>query len=77
TLTSVLKRVDNAVIDISEQAMNGEFPGGETITYGLSDEGVALADSRGAIPEDVMSQIEEYKEKVISGEIEVPETVSE
>lgn len=77
TLTSVLKRVDTAVMNISEQAMNGEFPGGETVTYGLSDEGVGLADSRGAIPEDIMSQIEEYKEKVISGEIEVPETLSE
>lgn len=77
TLTSVLKRVDTAVMNISEQAMNGEFPGGETVTYGLSDEGVGLADSRGAIPEDVMSQIEEYKEKVVSGEIEVPETLSE
>ncbi|ANU10570.1 ABC transporter lipoprotein [Planococcus antarcticus DSM 14505] len=75
TLTSVLKRVDTAVINISEQAMAGEFPGGETITYGLSDEGVGLADSRGAIPEDKMAQIEEYKQQVIDGDIVVPETV--
>ncbi|MBT2570171.1 BMP family protein [Planococcus sp. ISL-110] len=75
TLTSVLKRVDTAVINISEQAMAGEFPGGETITYGLSDDGVGLADSRGAIPEDKMAQIEEYKQQVIDGDIVVPETV--
>lgn len=75
TLTSVLKRVDTAVINISEQAMNGEFPGGETITYGLSDEGVGLADSRGAIPEDVMTQIEDYQQQVIDGDIVVPDTL--
>ncbi|HSI68333.1 MAG TPA: BMP family protein [Planococcus sp. (in: firmicutes)] len=75
TLTSVLKRVDQAVINISEQAMNGEFPGGETTVYGLSDEGVDLADSRGAIPDDVMSQIEDFKEQIANGEIEVPETL--
>ena len=73
TLTSMLKRVDVAVKDISEKAMNGEFPGGEVITYGIPEDGVALADSRGAIPEDVMAQIDEYKEKIASGEIEVKE----
>ncbi|WP_142826537.1 BMP family lipoprotein [Planococcus soli] len=75
TLTSVLKRVDTAVINISEQAMAGEFPGGETITYGLSDEGVGLADSRGAIPEDVMTQLEDYQQQVIDGDIVVPDTL--
>ncbi|WP_088005977.1 BMP family lipoprotein [Indiicoccus explosivorum] len=75
TLTSVLKRVDNAVYDISTMAMNGEFPGGETIVYGLEDEGVALADSRGAITEDVLAQIEEFKQQIVAGEITVPETV--
>ena len=55
--------------------MAGEFPGGKTVTYGLAEEGVALADSRGAIPQEVLDQIEEYSEKIAAGEIEVPETV--
>ena len=75
TLTSVLKRVDNAVFNISKQAMNGEFPGGETVVYGLADDGIGLADSRGAIPEDVMTKIEEFKQQIVDGEITVPETV--
>ncbi|WP_203332669.1 BMP family lipoprotein [Planococcus beigongshangi] len=75
TLTSVLKRVDNAVYNISEQTKNGEFPGGETVVYGLSDDGIGLADSRGAISEDVMSQIEEFKQQIIDEEITVPETL--
>lgn len=73
TLTSMLKRVDVAVKDISQQAMEGNFPGGETKVYGLHDNGVSLADSRGAIPQDVLDQIDEYAQKIADGEIEVPE----
>lgn len=72
TLTSMLKRVDNAVNDVAQLAKDGEFPGGETKTYGLADEGVSLADSRGAIPEEVLAEVEKYDEKISNGEIEVP-----
>ena len=73
TLTSMLKGVNTAVIDIATKAKNGEFPGGTTTVYGLAEDGVGLADSRGAIPQDVMDKVEEYKEKIASGEITVSE----
>ncbi|MFJ7730377.1 BMP family protein [Lysinibacillus sp. NPDC097231] len=75
TLTSMLKGVNTAVVDISNKAKNGEFPGGQTLTYGIAEDGVKLADSRGAIPADVQSVIDEYKEKIAKGEIVVPEKV--
>jgi basic membrane protein A len=75
TLTSMLKRVDVAVQDLSKLAMDGKFPGGETKVYGLAEEGVALADSRGAIPEDVIAKIDEYAKKIADGEVVVPETL--
>lgn len=75
TLTSMLKRVDVAVQNLSKLAADGEFPGGKTTVYGLAEEGVGLADSRGAIPEDVLAQIDEYSKKIAAGEITVPETV--
>ncbi len=75
TLTSMLKRVDIAVQNLSNLAMEGNFPGGETTVYGLVEEGVGLADSRGAIPEDVLAQIDEYAKKIVDGEVVVPETV--
>ncbi len=75
TLTSMLKRVDIAVQNISQLAMDDKFPGGETTIYGLAEEGVGLADSRGAIPEDVLAQIDEFSKKIASGEITVPETI--
>ncbi|MDV6376657.1 BMP family protein [Sporosarcina sp. GW1-11] len=75
TLTSMLKRVDVAVKDVSALAMDGELVGGETKVYGLKDEGISLADSRGAIPQDVLDQIDDFAQKIANGEIEVPEFV--
>lgn len=73
TLTSMLKGVDNAVVDIATKAKNGEFPGGKTTVYGLAEDGVGLADSRGAIPENILKDIEDYKAKISAGEIKVSE----
>jgi len=73
TLTSMLKRVDIAVKNTAELAAKGDFPGGEVTTFGLADEGIALADSRGAIPQEVMDEVEEFTKKIADGEIEVPE----
>lgn len=75
TLTSMQKRVDIAVQNIAKEAMAGNFPGGETVTYGLAEKGVQLADSRGAIPQEVLDKVEEYSKQIIAGEIVVPETV--
>ena len=77
TLTSMLKGVNTAVVDIATRAKNGEFPGGTTTTYGLAENGVGLADSRGAIPQDIMDLVNEYKEKIASGEITVSEAKPE
>lgn len=76
-LTSALKRVDNAVLDLATKAMNGNFPGGEVITYGLVEEGVGLAPVNEEVPnkDEINSTVEEHKEKIVNGEIEVPVTV--
>ncbi|GEK32506.1 hypothetical protein KSI01_00390 [Kurthia sibirica] len=72
-MTSVLKRVDIAAKDVSKLTKDGKFPGGETITYGLKDKGVDLADSHGAISDKTMKKVDEFKAKIVAGEIEVPE----
>lgn len=71
TLTSMLKRVDIAVKLTAELTAKGEFPGGQITTYGLDDDGIELADSRGAIPDDILAEIETFKEKIVSEEIVV------
>lgn len=72
TMTSMIKRVDKAVIDVSKQSMDGKFPGGQVLWYGLAEDGVGIADSRGVITDDVLKEVEDYKAKIVSGEIKVP-----
>lgn len=72
TLTSMVKGVGEAVIDIATRTKEGNFPGGETVVYGLAEHGVSLADSRGAITDDVLATVKEFEDKIIAGEIKVP-----
>ncbi|KIL44944.1 BMP family lipoprotein [Jeotgalibacillus soli] len=74
TLTSMIKRVDIAVQDISTRAMEGDFPGGEIIEYGIEENGIAVAQSEN-LTEDTLAQIETYKQQILDGEIEVPSTL--
>lgn len=72
TLTSTIKGVGAAVKDISNRAMNGDFPGGEHLMYALEDGGVDL--TAGAVSEDAQKAIDTAKQDIIDGKIEVPET---
>lgn len=71
TLTSTTKGVSATVIDLSTKAMNGEFPGGEHLVYGLKEDAVGLTE--GQLKDDVIGAVKEAREKIIAGEIEVPE----
>lgn len=69
-LTSMLKRVDNAVYEITTAQANGEFVSGNTV-YDLSTDGVGYSTSGGYI-DDITDQLEEFKAQIISGDIVVP-----
>lgn len=71
TLASTLKGVKTAVVDISNDAMKDKFPGGETLTYGLKEDGVDL--SKGQLTDDVQKAVDDYKQQIVDGKIEVPE----
>ncbi len=73
-LTSMLKRVDVAVFDTIEAAVNGDELGGQTTVFDLSVDGVGYSTSGDFLTQDVIDQIEEYKQQIIDGEIEVPTT---
>jgi basic membrane protein A and related proteins len=72
-MTSMLKRVDNAVEAFIGSFVDGEVAGGEDIVNDLSTEGIALATTGGFI-DDIQDQLDDYKQKIIDGEIEVPTT---
>lgn len=78
-ITSALKRVDNAVKDLSLQAADGNFPGGEVTTYGLTEDGVGLAPINEELENkaEIEAKVEEYKEQIKNGEITVPGSYAE
>jgi basic membrane protein A and related proteins len=76
-LTSMLKRVDVAVHDLISQLVNDELEGGTVAQYGLAENGVGLTEmtySRHIIPRAYVEQVEEAREAIIDGEIEVIDT---
>lgn len=73
TLGSTIKNVGAAVGQSATDAMEGNFQGGETIAYGLDDNGIDFVNPDGNIAEEDWAQIEEAKQQIIDGEIEVRE----
>ncbi|WP_207942232.1 basic membrane lipopprotein [Enterococcus sp. DIV2402] len=71
TLTSTLKGVGTVAHDLAQKALDGEFPGGEHQAYGLKEDGVDLTE--GNLSDEAKTAVEQAKEKIVSGEIDVPE----
>ncbi|RIJ77463.1 BMP family ABC transporter substrate-binding protein [Nakamurella silvestris] len=69
-MTSMLKRVDVATLDFITSAVKGA-PLTGVATYDLKADGVGYSTSGGQI-DDIVGDIDGYKAKIISGEIEVP-----
>ncbi|MGY1720552.1 BMP family protein [Blastococcus sp. SYSU DS0552] len=72
-MTSMLKRVDNAVESFITDYSEGNVQGGIDLVYDLESDGVGLATSGGQI-DDIQGQLEEWRQRIVSGEIEVPTT---
>ena len=74
-IASMLKVVDVAVFNAVEDAMAGEFPGGENVVFGLEDGGTGITSltdveeekialEEGEIDEDELEKIRQLKEEV-------------
>ncbi len=69
-LTSMLKRVDNAVFEITNTQAKGEFAAGNTV-YDLSTDGVGYSTTGGFV-DDIVDQLEDFKAQIVAGDIVVP-----
>ncbi|WP_042228202.1 BMP family lipoprotein [Paenibacillus popilliae] len=75
TLTSMIKKVDEAVYTISKALADGNFPSGKVTSMGLKEQGVDIAPTSDKnVPKEVLDKVEEYRAKIINGEIQVPTT---
>lgn len=71
-LTSAMKRVDNAVYEAVQELIDGSLEGGVK-TFDLAAGGVDIAPSQDLIAPEVISAVDKVKEKIVNGEIEVPD----
>jgi basic membrane protein A len=74
-LTSMLKRVDTAVHDAILAVGEGTFGG--SLVFGLAEDGLDYSTSNPEeLTPDIASQLDEFKQQIIDGEITVPDTPS-
>ncbi|GAA0179410.1 BMP family ABC transporter substrate-binding protein [Clostridium sediminicola] len=77
-LSSMMKRVDIATYDTTKNLIEGNFKGGETVVYGLAEDGVGLAPTTDAYtPADVIELCNSYKKAIVDGKFVVPATLEE
>jgi basic membrane protein A len=76
-LTSALKRVDNAIYDVSDSYKNGSFSGGGTLFYSLKNDGVGYATTGNHIPANIITDVEAIKARIVAGELKVPANAAE
>lgn len=71
-LTSAIKCIDNSSFDMIKAELNGKFPGGQTLTFDITNDGVGipsenpnLSDATIKAVQDVAAQMKDEKIKVI------------
>jgi basic membrane protein A len=77
-LTSMVKRVDNAVDQIVGERVRGRFRGGLHV-YGLDNGGIGYAMdryNRGLIPPAVIAEVEAARRQIIAGRIAVTDAMA-
>jgi basic membrane protein A len=58
-----------------EAVQKGEKVGGSVTTFGLKDDGVGLGTVSSKVPQDVLDQVEQIKQQILDGSLEIPDTL--
>jgi basic membrane protein A len=77
-LTSMLKRIDNAVYRTIKEEVEGKFQGGIYI-YGLDNDGIGYAldeYNKSLIPQTVIDKVEEARRDIIAGKLKVTDAMA-
>ena len=77
-LTSMIKRIDNAVYSMVKDEVEGKFKGGIHV-YGLDNEGVGYAVdeyNKALLPQAVIEKVEQAKRDIIAGKIKVTDAMA-
>lgn len=70
-LTSAMKKIDTASFDMVKAELESNFPGGETLTFNIENDGVGIPENNPNLSDDTITKVNEVYNKVKNGEIEV------
>lgn len=73
-LTSALKNVGVAIYDMIKLDLEGNFPGGQILQYGITNNGVGLPSENPNLSEETVNKVNAAYEKLQNGEITVSTT---
>jgi basic membrane protein A len=74
-LTSAIKKVDTSVFDTVKQVQEDKFTGGSDVTFDVKNAGAGIG-KIGAAGTKYQSQVDQVKQKLAAGSIQVPDTVT-
>lgn len=70
-LTSAMKKIHQATYDIIQDELEGKFPGGQTLTFDATNDGVGIPDENPNLSDATVQTVKEVYEKLKKGEIQV------
>lgn len=79
-LSSMIKNLDEAVYTTAKEVINSDFKAGpkNKMEIGLKDNGIEVAKTTSnLVSKEILDKVEQYKEAIIKGEFNVPETLDE
>lgn len=77
-ISSMIKRIDTAVIALSRSILDGSARGGREVTYGIGDGAIYLVDPANTGDDEAIRQeLQTISERIESGEITVPALVAD
>lgn len=79
-LSSMMKNLDDAVYTTAKEVINSDFKAGpeNKMEIGLKNNGIEVAKTTSnLVSKEILDKVEKYKEAIIKGEFNVPETLDE
>ncbi|VYU01123.1 BMP family ABC transporter substrate-binding protein [Clostridium tertium] len=70
-LTSAMKMIDTATYDIIKDELDGNFPGGKTLTFDVKNDGVGLPKENPNLSSETISKVDEVYNKIKNDEIKI------
>ena len=73
-ITSALKKVDEAVVNVSNGLIDGSLKGGDNILLGAAENAVGIAPTHDKLPDDIYNDALALLDKIAKAEVVVPDT---